>query len=355
MTTAAQAQAQPSQAPRQHVLIGGGSGFIGTELAEALRARGDRVTLISRTPGVDRMTWDEVKANGIPDCDLVINLAGKHILDMRKRWTSSYKEEVIRSRIDTTRALVQAISQSANPPSTFISTAGKCFYGSQAYARTEEYLDLDEHSDPVGIDFPAELVSRWEAAAEGIDSSRVRHVKLRFGIVLASAKRGAKRGARQSNKRDEQGRSFGARGIFPMLHAAFRYGFCVGMGSGAQPFPWIHIKDVVGILLRAIDHDNMQGVFNAVAPGIVSNKAFTALLATKLNRWVLGRIPAWLIKAVVGKERSTILLLGQRVKPRRTLESGYRFQFAELSDCLDDLLSAEQLQTPPAKQMELGA
>ncbi len=354
MTTAlAQLPTQSSPASQQHILIGGGSGFIGTQLAAVLRARGDRVTLISRTPGVDRITWDAVKANGIPDCDLVINLAGKHILDMRRRWTSNYREEVIRSRIDTTEALVQAINASANPPGTFISTAGKCFYGSQAYERTEEYFDLDEHSDPVGIDFPAELVSRWEAAADGIDSDKVRHVKLRFGIVLGSL------GQAGAGGTAEQRRSLGARGIFPMLHAAFKWGLCFRMGSGVQPFPWIHIDDVVGIVLRAIDHDAMHGVFNAVAPGIVSNTAFTALLAAKLNRWVLGRIPAWLIKGVVGKERSTILLLGQRVKPSRTLEYGYRFQFAELSDCLDDLLSETEqvpaVQARSVQKMELSA
>jgi len=351
-TTAQQLQTRPDQASQRHILIGGGSGFIGSELTQALRARGDKVTLISRTPGVDRLTWGDVRANGIPDCDLVINLAGKHILDMRRRWTSSYREEVIRSRIDTTKALVEAINNSANPPSTFISTAGKCFYGSQAYQRSEEYFDLDEHSEPVGIDFPAELVSRWEAAADGIDSDKVRHVKLRFGIVLASDVRGSDRQGSDEGS-ETQRRSLGARGIFPMLHSVFKRGLCFGMGSGVQPFPWIHINDVVGIVLRAIDRDDMHGIFNAVAPGIVSNTAFTALLAGKLNRWVLGRIPAWLIKGVVGKERSTILLLGQRVKPNRTLEYGYRFQFPDLSECLDDLLSEQQ--TPSLQKMEYSA
>jgi len=355
----AQLRTRPGSASQQHILIGGGSGFIGSELAHALRARGDKVTLISRTPGADRLTWNEVRRSGIPDCDLVINLAGKHIMDMRRRWSASYREEVIRSRIDTTRVLVQAINRSANPPSTFISTAGKCFYGSQAYQRSEEYFDLDENSDPVGIDFPAELVRRWEAAADGVDTDKVRHVKLRFGIVLASFKHD------HNGNVDANRRSLGARGIFPMLHAAFKRGLCFGMGSGVQPFPWIHINDVVGIVLRAIDRGTMHGVFNAVAPGIVSNTAFTALLAAKLNRWVLGRIPAWLIKGIVGKERSTILLLGQRVKPARTLEYGYRFQFEELSDCLDDLLNSDQAQakveqlqvaqTPSVQKMELSA
>lgn len=315
-------------ATTKHILIGGGSGFIGKALTEVLRARGDRVTLISRSAGDERMTWDELKTHGIPPCDVVINLAGKHILDMSRLWTQAYREEVIRSRIDTTQALVQAINAKSTPPPVFISTAGKCFYGSQAYRRTEQYFDLDERSDPIGIDFPAELVSRWEAAANGVDSSKVRHVKLRFGIVLASVEHGCKRKGH-------------ARGIFPMLRAVFKRGFCMSMGTGVQPFPWVHIDDVVGILLRAIDQAEMRGIFNAVAPGIVSNRAFTELLAQKLGRPVLGRVPAWLIKRVVGHERSTILLLGQRVRPTRTLEQGYQFKFAQLSSCLDDLLVPE--------------
>ncbi len=327
-------------AAQKHILIGGGSGFIGSALAGVLRARGDRVTLISREAGVGRITWGEVKAKGIPDCDAVINLAGKHILDMRKRWTTAYRDEVIRSRIDTTQALVGAINNKAVPPSVFISTAGKCFYGSQAYQRPEEYFDLDERSKPVGIDFPAELVSRWEAAADGIDLDKVRHVKLRLGIVLAGKLAKNQEGATV----DEPASRVGSRGIFPMLHSAFKHGLCVGMGSGVQPFPWVHLNDVIGIFLRALDHTDMHGVFNAVSPGIVSNRAFTGQLASKLGRSMLGCIPAWLIKSVVGAERSTILLLGQRVRPYRTLEHGYQFQFSELSACLDNLLDAEPAQ-----------
>lgn len=316
---------------KKHILIGGGTGFIGRALTEVLRSRGDRVTLISRYPGDNRLTWDDVRANGVPQCDVVINLAGKHILDMSRPWTKAYRNEVIRSRVETTRILVNAINEKTNPPGVFISTAGKCFYGSQAFRQTEQYFDLDERSDPVGIDFPAELVSLWEAAADGIDTQKIRHVKLRFGIVLASK-------ASPSEQAD-QPTNIGARGIFPMLHSFFKRGLCVSMGTGAQPFPWVHIDDVVGICLRVIDHANMQGIFNAVSPGIVSNQEFTELLALKLGRSVLGHIPTWLIKAVVGFERSTILLLGQRVKPNRTMEHGYNFKFPDLDTCLEDLLA----------------
>ncbi|MEM7363572.1 MAG: DUF1731 domain-containing protein, partial [Pseudomonadota bacterium] len=122
----------------------------------------------------------------------------------------------------------------------------------------------------------------------------------------------------------------------------FKCGLCLGMGSGVQPFPWVHIDDVVGICLQAMESPNMQGIYNVVSPGIVSNTEFTKRLAERLGKTVLGRIPGWLIKAVVGSERSTILLLGQRVKPTRTQASGYSFKFSQLDDCLEDLLAQEQ-------------
>lgn len=317
---------------QKHILIGGGTGFIGRALTNFLRARGDRVTLISRSAGHDRMTWEEVRVNGIPRCDVVINLAGKHILDMRRPWTKNYRDEVIRSRVETTQILVKAINEQTNPPSTFISTAGKCFYGSQGFRETEQYFDLDEHSQPVGIDFPSKVVRLWEAAALGVDTQKVRHVKLRLGIVLGVKPTGT------PADHITPPNQMGAYGIFPMLHAFFKRGLCVSMGNGVQPFPWVHIDDVVGIFLRAIDDADMHDIFNAVSPGIVSNNEFTKLLAMKLGRSVLGRIPAWVIKAAVGLERSTILLLGQRVKPTRTLASGYEFKFPKLEVCLDDLL-----------------
>jgi len=125
-----------------HVVIGGGSGFIGSALQSALRDRGDRVTLISRTPGLDRITWDELAKTGLPDCDVVVNLAGQHILDMSRRWNDAYRDEVLSSRINTTRTLVEAINASAKPPEVFVSTAGKCFYGTRELDGNEPINDI---------------------------------------------------------------------------------------------------------------------------------------------------------------------------------------------------------------------
>ncbi|MGH8529238.1 MAG: TIGR01777 family oxidoreductase [Nevskiales bacterium] len=313
-----------------HVLIGGGSGFIGSALAQQLRSRGDSVTIISRTPGPDRITWSDVRNGHVPPVDAVVNLAGQHILDPRRRWTEQYRDEVIRSRVETTSALVCALNGMSAPLSVFVSTAGKCFYGSAKVVPGQAYPELTEESEPTGIDFPAELVAQWEAAAEGIDTSRVRHARVRIGVVLGAVERKSLIG-----KLWRIGR---ARGFLPIIRLPFCLGLGATLGHGRQPFPWIHIKDMVGVLTHVIDHPEASGRFNAVAPGIVSNKEFTYAFASRLRRPVVWSVPAWLIKRLVGIERASILLEGQNVKPRRTLELGYSFLFPDMGSALDDLV-----------------
>ena len=313
-----------------HVIIGGGSGFIGTALKEALEARGDSVTLISRTPGEGRVTWDDVEAGNLPVSDAVVNLAGKHILDVRRRWTPAYRDEVISSRVNTTKALVETLNSMEAPPKVFVSTAGKCFYGTGEIGKVREYPELDENSEPMGIDFPAELVGLWEQAAKGIDETRIRHVRVRIGVVLGAVERKSYLG-----KLWRIGR---ARGFLPIIRLPFCLGIGATIGHGNQPFPWIHIDDMVGILLHVIDNNDLDGRFNAVAPGITTNSGFTHAFSRHLHRPVVWAIPTWLVKGLVGAERASILLEGQNVKPKRTLESGYSFLYREIDGALDDLV-----------------
>lgn len=314
---------------QRHVIIGGGSGFIGSALSAALRARGDRVTLISRTAGPGRITWDDLARGGLPTCDAVVNLAGKHILNPARRWSARYRDEVVRSRVETTTTLVDAINASANPPEVFVSTAGKCFYGTRNDV-AGDYPELDEESAPMGIDFPAQLVGQWERAADHLDRTRVRHVRLRIGLVLGAVHRESLLG-----KLWRIGRS---RGFLPMIRLPFCLGAGAVLGTGRQPFPWIHVDDMVGILLRVIDDPSASGRYNCVAPGIVSNEEFTRTFARHLHRPVTWTAPARLINALIGAERASILLEGQRVRPRRTLELGYRFRFPDIDGALGDLV-----------------
>lgn len=177
---------------------------------------------------------------------------------------------------------------------------------------------------------PAQLVALWEAAAEGIDSTRIRHVGMRIGVVL-----GALEGKSVLGMPWRIGRT---RGFLPII----RLPFCLGMGAvighGRQPFPWIHIDDMVALLVHVLDHPDMTGRDNAVAPGIVTNRDFTMALAKRLRRPVVWSVPPWLVRALVGKERAKVLLEGQNVKPRRTLAAGFRFAYGDIDSALDNLV-----------------
>jgi uncharacterized protein (TIGR01777 family) len=324
------ADPSPKAISPRHIVIGGGSGFIGSALREALQARGDMVTLISRTAGPARITWDDLVSLGLPACDAVVNLAGQHILDVKRRWNDAYRNEVISSRVDTTRKLVRAINESPDPPDVFVSTAGKCFYGTRELNAAEAHPALDEDSKPMGMDFPAELVGQWEAAADGVDASRIRHAKLRIGVVLGKVERKSHIG-----RLWQVGR---ARGFLPIIRLPFCLGLGCVMGKGTQMLPWVHIDDMVGILLHVIDDRSTRGLYNAVSPGIVDNRTFTEAFSERLRRPVLWSAPEGLVRFIVGSERSSILLRGQLVLPKRTLESGYVFRYAELRPALADLV-----------------
>ncbi|QFT76617.1 TIGR01777 family oxidoreductase [Erythrobacter sp. THAF29] len=313
-----------------HIVIGGGSGFVGSAITEKLRARGDRVTWISRHPGPDRITWGQLAETGLPQCDAVINLAGMHILNPRRRWNAAYREEVIRSRVETTQTLVDAINRAEKPPELFVSTAGKCFYGTGEIGAAREYPELDEDAEPMGIDFPAELVGQWEKAAEGIDTSRVRHAKVRIAIVLGAVRR--------EGFLSRLWRIGNSRGFLPIIRLPFCLGLGCVIGEGRQPFPWIHIDDCAALFLHLIDNRDLSGRFNAVAPESVTSEQFIRAFASHLRRPIVWRAPQWLIMRLVGAERASILLEGQKVVPRRTLESGFRFKYPTLDEALGDLV-----------------
>jgi uncharacterized protein (TIGR01777 family) len=266
---------------RRLAVIAGGSGFIGSALSFAPRSLGDHVTLISRTPGPDRMTWSDLARRGLPACDAVVNLAGQHILDLRRRWTAAYRDEVVNSRVKTTKQVVKALNQSGRRPlkSSFRLPAS----ASTARAHSKRWKPTPNWTKTRirwGSISPVQL---WEAFADDVDGTHLRHVKLRLGIVLAGMDR-LSRLARLW----PLGRS---RGILPIIVVPFRLGLGAVIGSGRQPVPWIHIDDMVGIPLHIIDRPETRGRYNAVAPGIVTNREFVEALARHLRSGYLFRYP----------------------------------------------------------------
>ena len=310
-----------------HVVIAGGTGFIGSALAEALRARDDRVTVVSRRAGTGCITWDELRARGLPACDAAIHLSGEHILQPGRRWTEAYRAEVLGSRLRTTRWLVDAINGATRPPGVFISTVGKCLYGAASSAET-----LDEHDMRDTGDFPNRLSRAWAGEAARVRGD-VRHVQLRLGIVFARSLPG-------------QGPGPFRRGVFPMFRTLFERGLAFGSGDGTQGLPWVHIGDVVTLYRAALDRAEMHGPYNAVAPVPTTNGMFARALAERLGVPFRGFLPRQLIHAVIGAERVGILTHGQFVHPARTLASGFSFRFATLETALDELVGAPEGSLP---------
>ncbi|XP_074413609.1 epimerase family protein SDR39U1 [Zonotrichia albicollis] len=293
------------------VVVGGGTGFVGRALTQLLRSRGHQVTHVSRRGGTDRISWEELSHSGLPLCEAVVNLAGENVLNPFRRWNDDFCREVVSSRVETTKALAKAIGAAEQPPRAWVLVTGVGFYRPSP---TAEYTEDSAGGD---FDFFSRLVSSWEAAAL-IPGSPTRGVVVRSGVVL--------------------GRDGGA--ISQML-LPFRLGLGGPMGSGLQPFPWIHIQDLAGIVCHALETESVRGVLNGVAPSSpgTSNGTFAQELAAALGRPALLPVPAWAVRAVFGAERAAMLLEGQRVLPKRTLESGYRFIFPELRAALKDIVA----------------
>ncbi|XP_047650659.1 epimerase family protein SDR39U1 isoform X1 [Phacochoerus africanus] len=156
------------------VLVGGGSGFIGTALTQMLKAKGHKVTLVSRKPGPDRITWDELASSGLPPCDAAVNLAGENILNPLRRWNEAFQKEVISSRLETTHMMATAIAKAPQPPQAWVLVTGVAYYQPSL---TAEY---DEDSPGGDFDFFSNLVTKWEAAAR-LPGDSTRQVVVRSG------------------------------------------------------------------------------------------------------------------------------------------------------------------------------
>uniref|UniRef100_A0A6I8P3M0 Short chain dehydrogenase/reductase family 39U member 1 n=2 Tax=Ornithorhynchus anatinus TaxID=9258 RepID=A0A6I8P3M0_ORNAN len=287
----------------------GGSGFVGSALGRLLRGRGHVLTLVSRRAGPQRITWDELGASGLPPCDAAVNLAGENVLNPLRRWNEAFQREVLSSRLETTRTLAKAIASAAQPPRAWVLVTGVGYY------RPSPTAEYHEDSPGGDFDFFSRLVSEWEAAAE-VPEDSTRLVLVRSGVVL--------------------GRGGGA--VRQML-PPFRLGLGGPVGTGRQPFPWIHVEDLAGIVAHALEGDEVRGVLNAVAPTLTTNAEFARALGAALGRPALLPLPGFAVRAVFGRERATMLLDGQKVLPRRTLASGYQFKFPDLEAALREVVA----------------
>jgi uncharacterized protein (TIGR01777 family) len=301
------------------VLVTGASGLIGTALCDALFARGDDVVGLSRDPGKaraanPRVTWhrweptlerpDPAAFEGV---DGVVNLVGEGI---DQRWTDEAKQKIIESRRQGTHNLVQAIEALAEPqrPKVLVNQSAIGYYGD----RGDE--EVDEDSRP-GTGFVSEVPQAWEQAAHELDSADVRVVVVRTGLVLTTKG-----------------------GLLKEMLTPFRLGVGGPLAGGKQYFSWIHLQDEVGILLWALDDEQVSGTVNATAPEPVTNKDFSKALGRAVNRPAVMPVPGFVLDLKFGGEFGHVLRGGQRVMPKRTQELGYSFKYPQLDGALTDLV-----------------
>jgi uncharacterized protein len=296
------------------VTVTGATGRIGRRLVAALQDRGDEVTALSRDPdrasellGVEALAWnikeDAAPKEALAGRDAIVHLAGE---DVGQRWNAKVKAEILDSRERGTRNIVHTIFDTTPRPKALICASAAGYYG----AREDEIID--EYAAP-GRDWLADVVARWERQA---DTAKIgmRTVLVRTGIVL-----------------DMEG------GALARMLPPFKAGIGGPIGSGKQYMPWIHLHDLVGIYLAAIDNPRFQGVINASAPEPVTNKAFAKALGRAVNRPAVAPIPGFSLKLLYG-EMSHVVLTGQRMVPGRAAELGYEFQHPDLDEALRDTL-----------------
>lgn len=298
------------------VLIAGGSGLLGSRLTSLLQGKGYKVAYLSRSPGsrkeVKVFTWDpdkgEIEPGAVESAHYIINLAGTGVVD--RRWTKAYKNKILKSRIDSTSLLYQELKATGYLPKAFISASGINYYGNDAGAHW-----LYE-SSPAGQEFLSKVCQSWEAEAEKVSELDIRLIILRIGVVLS-----------------KEG------GALDKLLTPARMGLAAPIGSGKQYMSWIHIDDLCGIIIKSMEDEQMQGIYNAVAPEPETNDRFMHTLADVLHKpYLAPRVPAAAMKVLLGPERAGLILGSLRIAAEKVKKSGYSFRFETLRPALNHLL-----------------
>lgn len=292
------------------VLVTGGTGFVGSRLVNELVAHGDNVSIVTRHPDQHRTARSGVDCVGwLPDLaryGAIVHLAGESLFG--ERWNEAKKAAIRSSRVDRTRELVDAIGRSAVRPRVLVSASAIGFYGD----RGDELLT---EASPTGPGHLSELAVAWEREALRAESFGVRTVVLRIGVVL--------------------GRDGGA---LKELVPIFKLGIGGPVGNGKQWFSWVHVRDVVGLILFALDRDGARGPLNSVAPGALTNKDFSRALGRALHRPALLPVPLFALRLRLG-ELALVIVESQRVAPERARALGFQFQFPEIDGALKDLVA----------------
>jgi uncharacterized protein (TIGR01777 family) len=296
------------------IFISGGTGFVGTNLARYLLAKGHTIIATgtsSAHTSVSHENFRYISADTtqkgpwqdlLKDVDAQINLAGRTIFN---RWSERYKKQIYNSRILTTRHLVEALPDDKEV--VLCSTSAVGYYGDRA----EEIINEET---PPGNDFLAKVSIDWEKEAFLAEKKGARVAVMRFGVVL--------------------GKNGGA---LARMIPAFK-SFAGGpIGSGKQWFPWIHLEDLISAVMFIIENQDIKGPVNFCAPNPVRNRDFAKALGRILGRPSFLRAPSFMIRTLLG-EMGTIVMSSQRVVPDRLLKNGFEFQYPDVEKALNNLI-----------------
>jgi hypothetical protein len=295
-----------------HLLITGGTGFIGSALIPDLIADGHQVTVLSRSTHGNSASCRFVRAlNEVPGevpVDAVINLAGASLAG--KRWNSTYKRELVTSRTETTRNLVDYLTQRQQRPAVLLSASAIGIYGHQGDRPLNE-------GTAVGSSFAADLCRQWEDEAVRAAEQGIRTCIMRFGVVL-----------------DADG------GALTDMARSFRMGIASWPGSGDQYFSWVHRADVVAAMRFLLQGEELRGVFNVTAPAPVTHRQFCEAMRAHFRTLPGMPVPATVLRLLLGEMADELLLNGQRVIPNALTEAGFNFRYPHVESALAAIFNA---------------
>lgn len=300
------------------ILITGGTGIVGTNLIPRALAKGYRVKVLSRSkqtstqPNLSYYQWDInkqfIQEGALDEVTVIIHLAGAGIAD--SKWTDKRKKVLIDSRVDSLNLIFEQLKAKSKKPKKLISTSGIGYYG--AYTTDKIYAETDKP----GNDFIAEICVKWEAAASQFLTLGMAVAIPRVGVVL-SPKGGA----------------------LERMKTPTKFNIGSPIGSGEQYMPWMHLNDVCEFYIQAIENNQLNGVYNAVADEHITNKMFSKTLANVMGKaHFFPKVPAFVLKALFG-EMAAIILKGSRVSNAKLKQAGFTFKFNNLDDALRDVIN----------------
>jgi len=316
------------------IVIPGGSGQVGTILARAFHRKGHDVVVLSRRPNVRPwrvIAWDGLTLGDwqreIDACDVVINLTGRNV---NCRYTPANREEILESRVSSTRVVGQAIARAARPPGLWLQASTATIYAHRYDRPNDEYSGIlggGETNAPSSWNFSIDVARAWERAFDEAATAGTRKVALRSAMTLSPD----------------------AGGVFDTLLCLARHGLGGSAGDGKQYMSWIHHEDFIAAVRWLIDRDDFEGVVNVAAPNPLPNAEFMRVLRQACG--IRLGLPArrWMLElgAVLLRTETELVLKSRRVVPARLLEEGFRFKYPDWRGAATDL--CQQWKNAPSK------